>query len=68
MLAYFNRFPDMPPTVMAPPIEIPTKSPGVQKTSHAPLNERMLKSLTRKTVAAHPWHDLEIGSYLNYPP
>ncbi|XP_057833749.1 soluble inorganic pyrophosphatase PPA1 [Cryptomeria japonica] len=28
---------------------------------HAPLNERILSSMTWKSVAAHPWHDLEIG-------
>ncbi|KAF9669148.1 hypothetical protein SADUNF_Sadunf14G0077900 [Salix dunnii] len=27
------------------------------------LNERILSSLSRRTVAAHPWHDLEIGIY-----
>ncbi|KAH7656373.1 Inorganic pyrophosphatase protein, partial [Dioscorea alata] len=26
------------------------------------LNERILSSLSRRSVAAHPWHDLEIGS------
>ncbi|KAI5003546.1 hypothetical protein ZWY2020_030706 [Hordeum vulgare] len=25
------------------------------------LNERILSSLSRRAVAAHPWHDLEIG-------
>ncbi|KAK3413905.1 hypothetical protein EUGRSUZ_I02418 [Eucalyptus grandis] len=25
------------------------------------LNERILTSMTRRSVAAHPWHDLEIG-------
>ncbi|KAL2906603.1 Soluble inorganic pyrophosphatase [Bienertia sinuspersici] len=25
------------------------------------LNERILSSMTRRSVAAHPWHDLEIG-------
>ena len=25
------------------------------------LNERILASLSRRAVAAHPWHDLEIG-------
>ncbi|CAN1198017.1 Probably inactive receptor-like protein kinase At2g46850 [Linum perenne] len=25
------------------------------------LNERILSSLSRRTVAAHPWHDLDIG-------
>ncbi|KAL9327792.1 hypothetical protein ACSQ67_002795 [Phaseolus vulgaris] len=28
---------------------------------HPKLNERILSSLSRRTVAAHPWHDLEIG-------
>lgn len=27
------------------------------------LNERILSSLSRRSVAAHPWHDLEIGSF-----
>ncbi|XP_042392846.1 soluble inorganic pyrophosphatase isoform X2 [Zingiber officinale] len=27
----------------------------------AALNERILSSMMRKSVAAHPWHDLEIG-------
>ncbi|KAK1378982.1 hypothetical protein POM88_025726 [Heracleum sosnowskyi] len=30
------------------------------KTAHPPLNERILSSMTRRSVAAHPWHDLEI--------
>lgn len=25
------------------------------------LNERILSSMTHRSVAAHPWHDLEIG-------
>jgi len=29
---------------------------------HPKLNERILSSLSRRTVAAHPWHDLEIGT------
>ncbi|XP_048438039.1 soluble inorganic pyrophosphatase 1-like [Pyrus x bretschneideri] len=28
---------------------------------HPKLNERILSSLSRRSVAAHPWHDLEIG-------
>ncbi|CAI0392322.1 unnamed protein product [Linum tenue] len=28
------------------------------------LNERILSSMTRRSVAAHPWHDLEIGNLL----
>ncbi|CAN6565917.1 unnamed protein product [Malus baccata var. baccata] len=32
------------------------------KTQKTPkLNERILSSLSRRSVAAHPWHDLEIG-------
>lgn len=27
------------------------------------LNERILSSLSRRSMAAHPWHDLEIGLY-----
>ncbi len=47
--------------VMAPPSETPVKGADSQPTSRAPLNERILSSLTRRSVAAHPWHDLEIG-------
>lgn len=25
------------------------------------LNERILSSMSRRSIAAHPWHDLEIG-------
>ncbi|WOK94185.1 soluble inorganic pyrophosphatase isoform X2 [Canna indica] len=28
---------------------------------HVVLNERILSSMMRKSIAAHPWHDLEIG-------
>ncbi|XP_020268692.1 soluble inorganic pyrophosphatase-like [Asparagus officinalis] len=28
---------------------------------HVKLNERILSSMSQKSVAAHPWHDLEIG-------
>ncbi|KAK6943700.1 Inorganic pyrophosphatase [Dillenia turbinata] len=45
---------------MVPPIETPTKT-TVTHQSHPPLNERILSSLTRRSFAAHPWHDLEIG-------
>ncbi|KAK1615552.1 hypothetical protein QYE76_021069 [Lolium multiflorum] len=31
------------------------------KTDHPRLNERILSSLSRRSVAAHSWHDLEIG-------
>ncbi|KAK6151717.1 hypothetical protein DH2020_014352 [Rehmannia glutinosa] len=30
------------------------------------LNERILSSLSRRSVAAHPWHDLEIGYMLKF--
>nr|CAB3461347.1 unnamed protein product [Digitaria exilis] len=34
----------------------------VEPRRRAPrLNERILSSLSRRSVAAHPWHDLEIG-------
>ncbi|URE45722.1 soluble inorganic [Musa troglodytarum] len=46
--------------IMAPPPEVPTKVSGMQ-ISHPPLNERILSSMSRRSVAAHPWHDLEIG-------
>nr|XP_027072658.1 soluble inorganic pyrophosphatase 4 isoform X2 [Coffea arabica] len=52
---------------MAPPsenptdIETPVKPPKSHHSSHPPLNERILSSLTRRSAAAHPWHDLEIG-------
>ncbi|KAJ6922296.1 hypothetical protein NC652_016067 [Populus alba x Populus x berolinensis] len=46
---------------MAPPIETPSKIPTSRHSSHPPLNERILSSMNRRSVAAHPWHDLEIG-------
>ena len=30
------------------------------------LNERILSSLSRRSVAAHPWHDLEIGESIDH--
>jgi hypothetical protein len=37
----------------------------VEPKRRAPrLNERILSSLSRRSVAAHPWHDLEIGEPL----
>lgn len=32
--------------------------PGARRVA---LNERILSSMSRRSVAAHPWHDLEIG-------
>ncbi|KAH0912011.1 hypothetical protein HID58_035332, partial [Brassica napus] len=47
---------------MAPPIEIAaTKSYAEKQVSLPLLNERILSSMTHRSVAAHPWHDLEIG-------
>ncbi|KAL9270284.1 Soluble inorganic pyrophosphatase 4-like protein [Drosera capensis] len=45
---------------MVPPIETPEKT-FHSSHSHPPLNERILSSMTRRSVAAHPWHDLEMG-------
>jgi inorganic pyrophosphatase len=53
---------------MAPPIETPNKTHDVFHASHAPLNERILSSLTRRSAAAHPWHDLEIGKQCHSKP
>ncbi|KAI3961529.1 hypothetical protein MKX01_001265, partial [Papaver californicum] len=36
-----------------------TGSSSVKRTTPK-LNERILSSLSRRSVAAHPWHDLEI--------
>ncbi|KAI7996540.1 Soluble inorganic pyrophosphatase 1 [Camellia lanceoleosa] len=41
-------------------VEIAYQVPDSHK-SHPPLNERLLSSLTRKSYAAHPWHELELG-------
>ncbi|XP_042439141.1 soluble inorganic pyrophosphatase 4-like isoform X1 [Zingiber officinale] len=46
--------------IMTPTLEVKTK-PADSKLSHPPLNERILSSMTRRFIAAHPWHDLEIG-------
>lgn len=46
---------------MAPPIEVSTKSYGEKHVSLPTLNERILSSMSHRSVAAHPWHDLEIG-------
>ncbi|KAI4331720.1 hypothetical protein MLD38_029876 [Melastoma candidum] len=46
---------------MAPPLETQHKTIGTTPSSHPYLNERILSSLTLRSVAAHPWHDLEIG-------
>jgi len=38
----------------------PVKKP-VAKFQSSPLNQRILSTMERRSVAAHPWHDLEIG-------
>ncbi|KAK2999642.1 hypothetical protein RJ639_023178 [Escallonia herrerae] len=46
------------------PIETLHKAPDFHRSSNQnpPLNERILSSMTGRSVAAHPWHDLEIGA------
>ncbi|KAI3521086.1 hypothetical protein L1887_10545 [Cichorium endivia] len=50
-------------TTMAPPIKAQKKPADSHhhRHSHPPLNERILSSMRRRSVAAHPWHDLEIA-------
>ncbi|OEL31425.1 Soluble inorganic pyrophosphatase 4 [Dichanthelium oligosanthes] len=45
---------------MAPAVEAAKKEAGSFQKVPA-LNERILSSMSRRSVAAHPWHDLEIG-------
>ncbi|KAF3334012.1 soluble inorganic pyrophosphatase-like protein [Carex littledalei] len=45
----------------APAATEPKKKITESKPKSAPLNERILSSLSHRSVAAHPWHDLEIG-------
>ena len=45
---------------MAPAAEAPANKEAAPKKTPA-LNERILSSISRRSVAAHPWHDLEIG-------
>ncbi|GJX67775.1 soluble inorganic pyrophosphatase 4 [Tanacetum coccineum] len=42
---------------MTPPIEMPNKPADSYHHSHAPLNERILSSMKRRSAASHPWHD-----------
>lgn len=46
---------------MTPPGAEGPRNGGESRFPHPPLNERILSSLSRRSVAAHPWHDLEIG-------
>ncbi|GJM94374.1 hypothetical protein PR202_ga11014 [Eleusine coracana subsp. coracana] len=45
---------------MAPAVEAVKKEMSSFQKVPA-LNERILSSMSRRSVAAHPWHDLEIG-------
>jgi inorganic pyrophosphatase len=45
---------------MAPAAEAAKKEKSTFQKVPA-LNERILSSMSRRSVAAHPWHDLEIG-------
>ena len=53
------RMSDEDKTAAAAAAEQPKRAPK--------LNERILSSLSRRSVAAHPWHDVEIGAQLDYP-
>ncbi|KAJ0983965.1 hypothetical protein J5N97_002321 [Dioscorea zingiberensis] len=44
---------------MAPVLEVQN---GLGSKGLSPLNERIISSMSRRSFAAHPWHDLEIGS------
>ncbi|WVZ05514.1 hypothetical protein V8G54_018860 [Vigna mungo] len=49
---------------VVPSKETPNNDPISHHSSHPPLNERIISSMTRRSVAAHPWHDLEIANIL----
>lgn len=50
---------------MAPPLQAATTASSSTREGKAPaLNERILSSMSKRSVAAHPWHDLEIGKIL----
>lgn len=51
---------------MPPPSDDTVKSDS--RKPHPPLNERILSSMSRRSVAAHPWHDLEIGNFFSVQP
>nr|XP_024390423.1 soluble inorganic pyrophosphatase 1-like isoform X4 [Physcomitrium patens]XP_024390424.1 soluble inorganic pyrophosphatase 1-like isoform X4 [Physcomitrium patens] len=44
----------------APAVAVKLNNSAVHQP--APLNHRILSTMDRRSVAAHPWHDLEIGS------
>ncbi|CAA7398142.1 unnamed protein product [Spirodela intermedia] len=45
---------------MTESMESPNMSPE-SRPSQVKLNERIIASMSRRSIAAHPWHDLEIG-------
>lgn len=47
---------------MAPAVEAVEKKTGSAPVKAPALNERILSSMSRRSIAAHPWHDLEIGT------
>ncbi|CAI9093340.1 OLC1v1028820C1 [Oldenlandia corymbosa var. corymbosa] len=58
---------DIDPPVLEPKQKKKMSNEGENGAENSPnrraprLNERILSSLSRRSVAAHPWHDLEIG-------
>ncbi|CBI38728.3 unnamed protein product, partial [Vitis vinifera] len=62
-LFFFNpRIPEMSDQVNKHEAqETHVQETQLQQHSVPRLNERILSSLSRRSVAAHPWHDLEIG-------
>uniref|UniRef100_A0A7I4D8W8 inorganic diphosphatase n=1 Tax=Physcomitrium patens TaxID=3218 RepID=A0A7I4D8W8_PHYPA len=40
---------------------VPSKKGSTAVHKATPLNSRIMTTMERRTVAAHPWHDLEIG-------
>jgi len=48
-----------PAGTVKPPVKQP--KPATPTFQSTPLNQRILSTMERRTVAAHPWHDLEIG-------
>ena len=52
-------------------VEVSEKTQNIAQSSEkksgktfVALNERILSSMSRRSVAAHPWHDLEIGIHI----
>ena len=50
----------------APAVTVkPQPAPQPPKFQSTPLNQRILATMERRSVAAHPWHDLEIGNFFS---